>query len=70
MAKRTRRNNANVGVLALPAAAALGSTAGSAISAGAVGSAIASAAMAAPVALTLLGPVFSLADGIRGVVRT
>lgn len=70
MAKRTRRNNANVGVLALPAAAALGSTVGSTISAGAVGSALASAAMAAPVALTLLGPAFSLADRIKGTVRT
>ena len=70
MAKRTKRNNANVGVLALPAAAALGSTVGSTISAGAVGSALASAAMAAPVALTLLGPALSLADEIRGVVRT
>lgn len=69
MAKRTKRNNANVGVLALPAAAALGSTVGSTISAGAVGSALASAAMAAPVALTLLGPAFDLAESIRGVVH-
>lgn len=69
MAKRTKRNNANVGVLALPAAAALGSTVGSTISAGAVGSALASAAMAAPVALTLLGPAFGLAERIRGVAH-
>lgn len=62
MAKRTRRNNANVGVLALPAAAALGSTASA-------GATVASSAMSTPVALTLVGPAFGLAERIRGVVH-
>lgn len=70
MAKRTKSNKANVGVLALPAAAALGSTMGSTISAGALGTAAASAAMAAPVALTLLGPALALAERIRGVTHS
>lgn len=70
MAKRTKSNKANVGVLALPAAAALGSTMGSTISAGALGTAAASAAMAAPVALTLLGPALEAVEFIRGVTHS